>query len=100
LCFAPVVFAAIPVPATRPTEPVLAPPQLTARAERPLPVLLAPCLPDLPATAYLPCRPPLLWLERALSNLGRAGAISSTADQSLSVVSAVLADVGALSLAK
>ena len=56
--------------------------------------------PDLWAKAYLPWRPLWVRAERAPSKVGRAGAISSTADQSRSVVSAVLADTGAASLAK
>src|SRR5215469_16420631 len=88
LCFPLVALAALPLP------------QLTALSECELPPdLLTPCRPDLPVIAYRPCRPLRACPERALSN-DRVGAISSTADQSRSVVSAVLADTGALSLAK
>src|SRR5271165_151404 len=74
---------------------------LAARTKCALPLdLPATCRPDLWATAYLPCRPAEVWAERLRSTVGPAGAASSTADQSRSVVSAILADTGAVSLAK
>jgi hypothetical protein len=95
LCFAVVVLAALAGAALRCEAVFVA---LLTLAECVAPRdLLKVCFPDLWAEEYLPCRP-LIAREGAAA--AGAGAASSTADQSPSVVSAVLADMGVLSLVK